>query len=319
MPVTRRVAALAAATVVTSASADTLTVCASGCDFTSINAAIAAASDGDVIQLSAETYLEGASIDPLGKAITIRGTLDKSGSPSSVLDGGNSPGGTSGIRVVICRSGETSATRFENLVIRNGFAVGTFTGINGGAGMYNGAGSDPTVTNCIFEGNYAVYSGGGMYNRDSSPTVIDCVFRDNAGLYGGGMLNASSSPVISGCEFSGNASGLGGGLLNTESSPIVTDSRFCGNTAQGILSVESQIYGDPIEGEQAGNCVAVSCAECDPDFCGDIDGDHLVDSSDLGLLIGGWGTADPTLDLSGDGIVDSADLGLLIGSWGTCS
>ena len=35
----------------TTATADTLTVCASGCQYTSINAAIDAASDGDVILL----------------------------------------------------------------------------------------------------------------------------------------------------------------------------------------------------------------------------------------------------------------------------
>ena len=69
------------------ASASTITVCASGCDYTSINAAIGAASDGDVIQLAAETYFEGEQIDTLGKAITLRGVLDKAGEPSSVLDG----------------------------------------------------------------------------------------------------------------------------------------------------------------------------------------------------------------------------------------
>ena len=55
------------------ATADTITVCASGCDHTSINAAIDAASDGDVLQLSAETYTEGTTIDTDGKAITILG------------------------------------------------------------------------------------------------------------------------------------------------------------------------------------------------------------------------------------------------------
>ena len=61
------------------AAADTLTVCASGCQYTSINAAIDAASDGDVILLSAETYYEGARINTDGKAITLRGATDKSG------------------------------------------------------------------------------------------------------------------------------------------------------------------------------------------------------------------------------------------------
>ena len=49
-------AAVALAVTSVTAFADTITVCASGCDYTSINAAIGAASDGDVIQLAAETY-----------------------------------------------------------------------------------------------------------------------------------------------------------------------------------------------------------------------------------------------------------------------
>ena len=41
-----------------------------------INLAIAAANDGDVIQLAEGTYYEGSTIDTLGKAITIKGTTD---------------------------------------------------------------------------------------------------------------------------------------------------------------------------------------------------------------------------------------------------
>ena len=85
-------AAVALAVSSVTASAETITVCASGCDYTSINAAIGAASDGDVIQLAAETYFEGEQIDTLGKAITLRGVLDKAGEPASVLDGAGRTG-----------------------------------------------------------------------------------------------------------------------------------------------------------------------------------------------------------------------------------
>ncbi|MBG81121.1 MAG: hypothetical protein CMJ39_10515, partial [Phycisphaerae bacterium] len=71
------------------AAADTITVCASGCDFSSINAAIGAAAEGDVIQLQAETYLEGAPIDLDGKSITLLGATDTDGAPASILDGGD--------------------------------------------------------------------------------------------------------------------------------------------------------------------------------------------------------------------------------------
>ncbi len=257
----------------TSATAETITVCEEGCDFTSINAAIAASTDGDVIQLSAETYAEGATIDSLGKAITLRGATDKAGSPVTILEGGNTSGESvldggnpNGIRVLICHSGETDATVFENLVIRNGFAVGNFGGPNGGGGMYNG-GSSPTVANCVFENNQAVYGGGGMFNENGSdPTVIDCVFRNNQASRGGGMLNQFSSPTLEGCVFTGNQAFVGGGLSNFDSSPTVSNSNFCGNAVAGLgFEIASQIDGDPIAGEEAGNCIAIDCDDCEED------------------------------------------------------
>ncbi|MDC0991994.1 hypothetical protein OAR33_00300 [bacterium] len=146
------------------ASAETITVCASGCDYTSINAAIAVASDGDVIQLAAETYFEGEQIDTLGKAITLRGVLDKAGEPASVLDGAGTH------RVLICERGETNTTSFENLFVQNGSAA------DYGGGSRNQA-SSPRFSKCNFRNNASVFYGGGMYNGNgSSPVVVSCVF-----------------------------------------------------------------------------------------------------------------------------------------------
>ena len=49
---------------------------------------------------------------------------------------------------------------------------------------------------------------------------------------------------------------------------------------------------------------------------GDINGDGIVDTADLGILIGAFGTSNPDADLNGDGIVDTADLGLLLSQYG---
>jgi len=46
---------------------------------------------------------------------------------------------------------------------------------------------------------------------------------------------------------------------------------------------------------------------------GDINGDGVTDTADLGLLIGAFGTSNAGADINGDGTVDTADLGLLIG------
>ena len=52
----------------------------------------------------------------------------------------------------------------------------------------------------------------------------------------------------------------------------------------------------------------------------DLNVDGVVDTADLGGLIGSFGNTSPFADINGDGVVDTADLGILIGSFGqTCS
>ena len=66
--------------LVTPAYAPTWTVCSSGCDFTSIQAAVDAATSGDTIQLAAETFYESVTFD---KDLTVRGA----GPDRTVVDG----------------------------------------------------------------------------------------------------------------------------------------------------------------------------------------------------------------------------------------
>ena len=291
------------------ASAETITVCASGCDYTSINAAIDAASNGDVIQLAAETYFEGEQIDTLGKAIMLRGVLDKAGEPASVLDGAGTH------RVLLCQNGESEGIVFKQLVIKNGFAE------NGG-GMYVGGGSRPLLLNCRFVGNHAADEGGGMFNA-SSPMLVDCVLQGNsAGFVGGGMYNwgSGSSPTLTRCVVVDNSAvSVGGGIANLNiNSPTWTALSCC-----LICDNEpSQIYKAWTDG--GGNCVNDSCEECGPppSACpSDLDQNCRVDASDLGLLIAAWNSDGANVqgsDINCDGIVNAADLGLLIGAWGPC-
>lgn len=48
----------------------------------------------------------------------------------------------------------------------------------------------------------------------------------------------------------------------------------------------------------------------------DINGDGIVDTADLGILISQFGTLGPEADVNGDGVVDTADLGQLISMFG---
>ena len=50
----------------------------------------------------------------------------------------------------------------------------------------------------------------------------------------------------------------------------------------------------------------------------DFDGNQLVDSADLGILLTAWQTTSATHDLTGDGVVNGHDLGLILALWGGC-
>ena len=50
----------------------------------------------------------------------------------------------------------------------------------------------------------------------------------------------------------------------------------------------------------------------------DLDGDGSVAVGDILLLIGAWGSADPTYDLDNSGIVDVGDILVVISAWGAC-
>lgn len=69
-----------------------------------------------------------------------------------------------------------------------------------------------------------------------------------------------------------------------------------------------------------GNCCDDACAVCGHCKTGDLDGDGVVDVSDLLILLANWGpcprSGECLGDLTGDGIVDVSDLLLLLGNWG---
>ena len=73
-----------------------------------------------------------------------------------------------------------------------------------------------------------------------------------------------------------------------------------------------------IDGSVASAAVSVTVASSCP---ADLNGDGIVTGSDLGILLGEWGTSGGSsgADLDGDGIVSGSDLGILLGDWGPCA
>ncbi len=188
-------------------------------DEPTIQAGIVAAMNGDEFVVAEGEYFE--NINFLGKTITVRSTdpNDPVVVMNTIINGGGSG------NVVRCIGGEGSNTVLSGFVITGGNALD-------GGGMQN-VGSSPTVTNCSFSGNTAIF-GGGMYNEASSnPIVTNCTFSGNSADAGGGMSNLSSSPTVTNCTFSGNTASVGGGMFNAVSDAIVTNCVFSGNCAAG--------------------------------------------------------------------------------------
>ena len=246
MPHRLVLAVLTLGLLVTASNAETFEVCPS-CPYTSIQAAIDDAEDGDVIQLFEHLYTEGAVIDTRGKAIRISGVTTPSG-PGSILDGGEKH------RVLQCMSGETASTVFENLLIRNGFDFGYAGGmflfqaspsLIGCAFQDNAAGfgggmkifdSSPRLEDCVFTGNHAEFEGAGIeIVSTAQPTFIGCTFTDNVSAVNGGAISCKlfCAPIYEDCLFQGNSAQSGGAMFNMDqSTPTLTDCRFEANSAR---------------------------------------------------------------------------------------
>jgi hypothetical protein len=141
-------------------------------DFATVQDAIVAAEDGDVVIVAPGTYAE--SINPLGKAITIRSTdpADPAIVEQTILDGGGTQ------RVIAVVSGERMNTIIDGFTITGGSAD-----LGGGIGILQ---SEPVIRRCVFIENNASSRGGGAYVYAASPLFDQCLFQANTANDGGG-------------------------------------------------------------------------------------------------------------------------------------
>ncbi|HET9474550.1 MAG TPA: right-handed parallel beta-helix repeat-containing protein [Steroidobacteraceae bacterium] len=112
-------------------------------DFSTIQAAIDAAADGDTVSVLPGTYAE--QIDFKGKAITV---TSRDGPSNTIIDGMGT------VTVVIFFSGETETSVLSGLTIQNGRA-------DVGAGVFIG-GSSPRIVGNVFRNNSDIDNGWGL-------------------------------------------------------------------------------------------------------------------------------------------------------------
>ncbi len=190
-----------------------LTVCPSGCDHSTIQEAINAASDGDVIQLvSISPYT--AHDTYVGKSLTIEGN----GSNLTTVQASANPGTGIG-RVFIIEPG--SAVTLRGFSIWFGDAEGSLDGTDKGGGIWVKSGADVTLENIVVWRNEAD-DGGGIFN-EGVLRIINSDINNNVSLSeGGGIYNAGSLTLIYSDISFNESHKTGGGIFNKQSGTIET-------------------------------------------------------------------------------------------------
>tara|TARA_Y100000768_G_C23913551_1_gene651211 strand:- start:42 stop:1223 length:1182 start_codon:yes stop_codon:yes gene_type:complete len=175
-------------------------------DFPTIQGALNAANNDDVIMISEGTYFE-SNINPNGKTITITGEINDLGEPLVTIDGEYNE---SVLNFVPGLDFTPNTSIVENLIIKRGSSSFTGGGINAPQGL--------TINNCIFDDNRAVYGAGVAFNGDSNAmsTIQNCIFKNqlehsssSEGLFHpelGSAVNAAGNMTITNCIFENNAS-----------------------------------------------------------------------------------------------------------------
>ncbi|UCH84706.1 MAG: right-handed parallel beta-helix repeat-containing protein [Candidatus Latescibacterota bacterium] len=231
-------------------------------EFPNIQAAVAAAIDGDTIMLDSGTFSGPGNrdVDYSGKRIVIR---SMTGHPSSVtIDCVPDEGSDNNHRGFYFHSGEGPAAVLEGLTIINGSATG--------GGVRVDSSSSPTIRNVVFRENSAL----GLYCWGSSPIVERCIFTRNSPR-GAMECYAESAPVVRYCQFVRNYSDYGGaGFASYLSAPVLAHCVFWDN--------QSKLGGG---GAQIGISSETALGEFSISYC--VFSDNIAGSFGGGLLIGG--------------------------------
>lgn len=258
-------------------------------DFPTIQSAIDAAVNGDVIQLANGTFSGAGNrdLDFRGKAITLRSASDDPW--YCIIDCEGSA--ATPHRGFYFHTRETSATVVQGITIANGFApvVGI---LRQGGGAYT-TGSSPAFVHCIFQGNAAESgNGGGVYCASSSrPTFTRCTFSRNVANRGAGAYLQAANIEFQNCTFGNNYGSLGpssgGGVFCAGASPhihnsiiafnVEGDAVACSGLSLPLLTC-TDIYGNA-DGDWTA-CIAGQSGlngnlNLDPKFC-DAAGDNFL-------------------------------------------
>jgi len=193
-------------------------------DYPTIQAAINAANNGDVVLVAPGTYFENINFD--GKAITVKSS---SGANVTIIDGGNVAS------VVTFDSGEGLKSILRGFTIQHGSTL------NDGGGVYI-SGASPTVAANIVSENTAASGGAGIAVEFSSALIKGNKVTNNSqiagysGGVGGGGIEISgvgAAQIIGNTVYKNTWSSAAGGGMSVfaAGTPTLEDNSIGGNVA----------------------------------------------------------------------------------------
>ena len=212
--------------------------------YSTIQAAINAAVNGDTVVVADDTYTGAGNRDINfgGKAITVR---SENGPENCIID-------CQGTQAELHRgfyfqNGEDGDSVLKGFTITNGYAPRDvwyevapdrweWVEVGGGIICYY---ASPSIKNCKIVGNSSQWHGGGIFGYYSSASIIDCTITDNkAGGYGGGIGVEYGDPLIRRCNISSNGVATGnnrGALYFGGCNARVTNCILTGNKSQWCI------------------------------------------------------------------------------------
>ncbi len=256
------------------------------------------------------TPSDGAVNDRFGRSVAISGTTAIIGAPRH-----DQSGSDSGAAYLFDTT--TGSPLFKLLAI-DGMASDKFgisVAINGTTAVVGSLGNDNPGAAYIFD----TATGNQLFKLMPSDVVAGEEFGFSVGISGTiaivGASRDTRDPTVG--SFDGSAY-----FYDTTTGQLLFKLRSCDSTPAEEFGVSVGISGDTAiigawhdrdNGFNAGAAYITDTFYCPSD----LNNDGVIDTADLGILIGAFGSNGPQGDINCDVSVDTADLGILIGEFGS--
>src|SRR5688572_14662192 len=233
-------------------------------DYPTIQQAIDAAVNGDLIVVAQGTFVENIKLK--GKTLTLKGAgqIGNSGPRKTLIDG--SLGGP----CVTVANGEGAGTVITGFDLRHGTGKLLSTKRYGG-GLYISNFASPTISDCGIGFNSADLGAGIFIDKQCTPVIQDSLIANNvtANKGTGGGIYSKGTATFDNCRIAENSApnGAGGGMFLEQNDSTISGSQFDKNHAlfagglnikggspsvTGTLFEENEVLSAPVNGEGGG-------------------------------------------------------------------